>query len=170
MTPEQRKQLEQWAKSQPNPPQEPPEPGGRGGDAGRSRETPDPRQASGSTGGPEAGSGAASTPGTPREPSPPTRTKLLDARPPTPEQRRADARESVMAEWLSQGDKRSGDRAQSADDIIRQAQRGAERAIEDRTVPSRYDRLLNRYFRRLPEAVKPSAPAPADAPPAADAP
>lgn len=38
-------------------------------------------------------------------------------------------------------------------EAIERAKEGAQRAIDDRTIPGRYDRLLRRYFKRLPEKV-----------------
>jgi hypothetical protein len=189
MTPEQRRDLEQWARNQPQPDAKAQSPDALSPDS--LSPNSDLAQRSNSSG-KSSTDHAANAPlahpgGSPRaapsqslnraqdhdQSSESYRTKLLDARPPTPEERAARSRDSVMAEWLSPGDSRTGTQSQSPDDVLQKAQRGAERAIEERTVPSRFDRLLNAYFRRLPEAVKQSPTASAEpaapAPPAPDA-
>ena len=39
-------------------------------------------------------------------------------------------------------------------EAIQRATEGVQRAIDDRTIPGRYDKLLRKYFKRLPEKVK----------------
>jgi hypothetical protein len=53
---------------------------------------------------------------------------------------------------------------------MRQAARSAQQAVDERAIPSRYDRLVQRYFRRLPEKVAERAEAAGTPVPAQDAP
>lgn len=97
----------------------------------------------------------------------PLRTTPVDAR--SPNEHADSGREQVVAEWLGSGDERREPVEQAAvRSRLLQAARSAERAIDDRSVPSRYDRILREYFRRLPERVAPaggpSTPAPAAQP------
>lgn len=93
--------------------------------------------------GPESGSGA------------PWRTEPVDARadraPSTAEQ------DQIVAEWLGTGRKESSGEQPaatgSAEARLRQAASKAERAVEDGAVSSRYERVLRRYFERLPREV-----------------
>lgn len=91
------------------------------------------------------------------------RVEPVDARAPGTSDR--TTAEQVVAEWLGRGAE-SADPARSAEiaDRLRQATRSAEQAIGDRTVPSRFDRVLREYFRRLPAEVSPR---PATEPPPA---
>ncbi len=97
----------------------------------------------------------------------PVRTTPVDAR--SAEDLAHSGHEQVVAEWLGSGDDRRTP-AEKAAVVARlqQAARSAEEAIGDRVVPSRYDRILREYFRRLPAKVAPGAtpaqPAPAPAP------
>lgn len=84
------------------------------------------------------------------------RTEVVDAR------RREEAerdRARVVAEWLGGGTGQPGADAgagrERAETALRRAAESAERAVDDRLVHSRYDALLRRYFRRLPENVLP---------------
>jgi hypothetical protein len=135
----------------------------------------------GQTGGPGGPDGVGGGPGDqpgrrvagrPGAPADPPRFKPVDARDPNPAPSTPDSREQVVAEWLGDGDQRRDPAATAAaESHLREAARGAEQAIGDRVVPSRYDRVLREYFRRLPERVldRP-ANAPAPAAPAKDAP
>jgi hypothetical protein len=74
--------------------------------------------------------------------------------------------EQVVAEWLGRG----GERHSPTDPAVvqgrlREAARSAERAIGDRTVPGRYDRILREYFKRLPDKLAPAPPRPRPRPP-----
>jgi hypothetical protein len=87
-------------------------------------------------------------------------------------------RERVIAEWYA--DKKAdrsvgeGSPALSSEgqDLAREAAREGERAVESQIVPSRFDRLLQKYFQRLPQrAGAPAAPSEArPVEPAKDAP
>lgn len=111
-----------------------------------------------------------------RSPFIPTRTELVDARDSgTASPRSSPSRDQVVAEWLAPpalgGSATPG--APSPAARMRQAARSAQKAVEERAIPARYDRLVQRYFRRLPDEVarraqqNPSTPAAA---PAQDAP
>ncbi len=87
------------------------------------------------------------------------------------------AREQVVAEWLGQGSKRAGGTAgagepspETVQERLRAAARSAERAIGDRAVPGRYDRILREYFNRLPAKFAREPGGTADALPPAAAP
>ncbi len=100
-------------------------------------------------------------------------TTPIDARKPAAQTPDREPRDQVVAEWLGDGEKHRGlsDQA-AAQSRLQQAAESAEQAIGDRTVPSRYDRVLREYFKRLPGRVldRPvSTPTPAAAP-AMDAP
>lgn len=95
----------------------------------------------------------------------PLRTTPVDAR--SPGDRAGSGNEQVVAEWLGSGDERRAPTDQAAvQSRLREAARSAEQAIGDRTVPSRYDRILREYFRRLPEKVAPTGASPASSAPA----
>ncbi|MBY0263760.1 MAG: hypothetical protein K2Q20_15550, partial [Phycisphaerales bacterium] len=172
LTPEQRRDLENWARRQPRGPGETPQgtPDPRAGEAGepsgramgRPGDGPDPE-----SGRNVAGDQPGRAPGA-AEPSPAfTRTDPVDARArPVPG---STPRERVAAEWLGEGSKDGPAGTGESQEVFRAAQRSAERAIDDRAVPARFDRLLERYFRRLPERAAGTPPAPAPAP-ATDAP
>lgn len=99
----------------------------------------------------------------------PLRTTPVDAR--SPNEHAESGREQVVAEWLGSGDERREPVEQAAvRSRLLQAARSAERAIDDRSVPSRYDRILREYFRRLPERVAPSGGSSTPAPAAEPAP
>lgn len=116
------------------------------------------------------GDGAGTQPGTSNDRSeaktlPQGRTEVVDARRPN-SQPAPGAPESVAAEWLGQGSRTPAGDAVLARTLA-QAAKSAERAIDDQTVPRRFDRVIERYFRRLPAAVKSNAES--EAPPAAPA-
>jgi hypothetical protein len=90
-------------------------------------------------------------------------------------------RDRVVAEWFSGGAPAApGGEPDAASGVIRQAAESAQRAVEDRTVPQRFDQLIRAYFRRLPqdlglprppgENAAPSSGANPPAPPAQNAP
>lgn len=65
----------------------------------------------------------------------------------------------ILSEWLSSRDREGEPGVASRGDVERalgRAAESAERAIEDRAVPTRYDSLMRRYFRRLPDRVLPA--------------
>ncbi|MBX3357134.1 MAG: hypothetical protein KF745_01770 [Phycisphaeraceae bacterium] len=102
------------------------------------------------------------------EPSPPlpARTTVVDGRSTPPQGDVDPSRERVVAEWL--GDGKSGERVsrQEVEARISEAAQSAERAIgDDRTVHSRYDKLIRRYFRRLPDNIVPAGEPPAPSSP-----
>jgi hypothetical protein len=54
------------------------------------------------------------------------------------------------------GQGKPGDKSVSREQVqeqLAQAAQSAERAVEDRRLPGRYDSLIRKYFRRLPETV-----------------
>ena len=148
-TPEQREEMERWARQMA---QEMGEQGSGQNDheGGRGNQA----ESGGAGQGPESGQ--------PRRPgegagSDGFRSEAVDARPkggggdgedPNPPR--------VVAEWL--GDGKPGERIErdAAAARLVEAARSAERAVEERTVPGRYDSLIRRYFRRLPEKVLPA--------------
>lgn len=170
LTPEQRRDLENWARRQPSGSGERPQGSrdSRGGEAGE----PSGRAVGQPGNGPDRESGrniAGNQPGRApgaAAPSPAfTRTDPVDARArPVPG---STPRERVAAEWLGEGSKDGHTGTSEAQEVFRAAQRSAERAVDDRAVPARFDRLLERYFRRLPERAAGVQPAPV---PATDAP
>lgn len=106
------------------------------------------------------------TPGSPAQ-----RTHVVDARSKGDDAPAPAARDRVMAQWLTNrpatGESAAGD-AVEARGILREAARAAQQAVDDRTLPRRYDRLLKRYFQHAPEELGLIRPAPA--PPATPAP
>ena len=145
LTPEQRRDLEQWSRQ---PPASKPEQGQSSGSAG---------DRGGEGGGDGLGGAAGQTLGRdpapllPSQDDPPTfnRSDPVDARSrPEPG---GSPRERVAAEWLGRGSKDGQGVSSEASEVFRAAQKSAERAVDDRAVPARFDRLLERYFRRLPE-------------------
>lgn len=85
----------------------------------------------------------------------PARTEVVDARG-TGAKRpgMSGQRDQVVGEWLAPptpGSARAT--GPTAEDRMRQAAKSAQQAVDDRAIPSRYDRLVQRYFRRLPEKV-----------------
>lgn len=90
----------------------------------------------------------------PRVPNenPPARTEVVDARG-KPSSRPDAPPGSIAAEWLGEGQREPGEPSESRARSYEQAAKSAEKAIEDRAVPKRFDRLIERYFRRLPENV-----------------
>jgi len=135
--------------------------------------TPSPLAARGARSnnpGPEgAGSDQSDSPG--RAPGAPAqRTHVVDARSKGDDAGGPAARDRVMAQWLTNrpaaGESAPGDAAE-ARGILREAARAAQQAVDDRTLPRRYDRLLKRYFQHAPEEL---GLAPRPAPPPAEAP
>lgn len=175
-SPEQRRKLEQWAKElakeqrDSGDQQGPPQARGqgeqdqrRGGGEGHPERT-DGSVAQNEPGVPTEGSGTAAGNEARRagardgtEPAPGTfRTDTVDARPReggTPNDGRiageVTGNSKPGAPMLSQAE---------AVDAARRARDAAQRAIDDRTIPGRYDRLLRRYFKRLPEKLDEKAP------------
>ncbi len=105
-----------------------------------------------------------------REPveAPPVRTADVDARHEGVE----SAGKSRSFEWYNPNARegRGTVDGRVAAERLREAAKSAERAIEDQTLPSKYSRLLREYYRRMPDAVKPSESesAPAETKPADD--
>lgn len=166
-TPEQREAIEraarEWAQKQPPGAraEQPSQTDGSNGPAGPNLGgAPTPRAGDGA--GPKRR--AESAPGTG------SRIEDVDAR------RRPDGaptgKEPVVSEWLGDGSKeRTPAQSAEAQAILREAAQSAQQALDDRTVSSRYSKLLERYFRRLPSAVgvRPAGDAPPPPPPAAPA-
>ena len=176
-TPEQREQLKKWgqqmakdtaANRDPSP-----------GSGQKPDETPpstgpgtDEKNSGTSEGGPH-GPGAHNAGRDPRT-KPPTRTVPIDARapaPPTPAERAGKIPDRVIAEWYAnkkpdRADPGSGPLTPEAEQSIREATAGGERAVDNESVPTRYDSLLRKYFQRLGERAKASPAPAADAPPA----
>lgn len=76
--------------------------------------------------------------------------------------------ERVIAEWLSRGPREAtAAKSNEVAGALRDAAQSAERALEDRTVPSRFDSVIRRYFQRLPSDLGVPATNPAPAKPAA---
>ncbi len=104
---------------------------------------------------------------------PPSRTEIVDARDAgTGRPGTEGQRDQVVAEWLApptQGSATGAGPAAAAE-RMRQAARSAQQAVDERAIPSRYDRLVQRYFRRLPEKVAERAEAAGTPVPAQDAP
>lgn len=115
------------------------------------------------------GGGGAGDEAEPRDPSAPyaplpmegARTEIVDARPRTVSPTAEAPRERVVAEWLGDGKGGEPVSRREVQDRLVEAARSAERAVEDRVVPGRYDSVIRRYFRRLPEKVVPAEDAPA---------
>lgn len=66
----------------------------------------------------------------------------------------------MIAEWLSDqptGSAPAATESGPSSQRVRQAQRAAERAVEDAAVPSRYHRLIREYFGRLEETIDKAA-------------
>lgn len=84
-------------------------------------------------------------------------TEVVDARRDKGDRSSGQQRERVVAEWLGDG-KTAPDPSVSREEVegqLMRAAQSAERAVDERVVHSRYDKLLRRYFRRLPENVVP---------------
>jgi hypothetical protein len=160
-TPEQKRKLEQWAKEFAK---EKPRGGEKG--AGESAEAGDgsegERLGTGEQGRPDGEGRGGNQPGTApgnarRSPDGPApegfRTDVVDARPREGEQQ-SPTGGRVAGE--TSGDGKPGApmlSKQEAAEAVRRATENVERAIDDRTIPGRYDRLLRRYFKRLPEKL-----------------
>jgi len=103
----------------------------------------------------------------------PAETVPVDARARGAAERPLTGDERPVGEWLGPGPGAGADgaaRRRQVQEAVAEAARSAERAVEDRTIHRRYDRLLRGYFRRLPARVLgEGAPAPGAAP-APDAP
>ncbi len=84
----------------------------------------------------------------------PRRTEDVFA-PSAEDQRGVD--EQTVARWYSDNAEEPGPigsgGGEAAREYVRSASRRAEKAVEERRVPSRYEQLLKRYFRRLPQRV-----------------
>ena len=160
MSPEQRERMRQWAQDaqQHQPP--------AGDSARRSQSDAQSRPDRSGAGRAPARSQTADIPRTPQ----PSRTELIDAR--KSSNGAPPAQDQTIAQWLGSGGGASGDHADATaqDAVAQEAVRSAERAIDDRTVPRRFDRLLERYFRRLPDAASSSRQTPPAAPAAEPAP
>lgn len=148
---EQRQRLEQWAEAIARQRPEVMEELTGGGD---------PQDQSDSS--PRAGDSAGNQDGraeapTPAAPIGPRRTELVDARPRDAASRGSE-RDQVVAEWLAPpgqpGDAGAATSTISPRERMLQAARSAQKAVDDRAIPSRYDRLVQRYFRRLPERIE----------------
>lgn len=151
---DQRKRLEQWAEALARQrPDVMDELAGKS-PGGPSDQQDPPRRDGGAPGTQDArqDTGPAPTP-----PPGPRRTEIVDARP-RESAPRGSERDQVVAEWLSPP--REGDAAPSTvtpRERLLEAARSAQKAVDDRAIPSRYDRLVQRYFRRLPERVEEDA-------------
>ncbi|MBX3406799.1 MAG: hypothetical protein KF869_08540 [Phycisphaeraceae bacterium] len=114
------------------------------------RESPPRDGDSGGTG--EARPDGTATPA----PSGPRRTEIVDARP-REGAGRGSERDHVVAEWLAPPREGDAPSAIAPRQRLLEAARSAQKAVDDRAIPSRYDRLVQRYFRRLPERVEEAA-------------
>lgn len=126
-----------------------------------------PRDAQASDSG-EAASHASATDRTPIA----ARTAAVDARSKTPPEGSSDAPVSVIAEWFGDGAHTAAS-SQRVTEALGRATKSAERAIEDRAVPRRFNSAVERYFQRLPKALVPvegSGSSNSPAAPAKDAP
>jgi hypothetical protein len=168
-SPEQRRKLEQWArelaKEQPRGERSRPAPGDHAGErqdvAGSPQQTDgalaegEPATPMNSTGSSPGSEPARVGRGVPGESSGGFRTDAVDARPRDAGPASPDAPPARIAGEVA-GDGRPGApllSRQEAADAVRRASESAERAIDDRSIPGRYDRLLRRYFKRLPEKL-----------------
>ncbi len=177
-TPEQREQMKRWAQNAAK--NRPPQQGNKPSDPESDQSSPtgdipgiQPQSSSKSqdTQGNTFGPGAS---GKHRDATPAatSRTTPVDARPPTPTERREKSRERVIAEWYAdkkpdRGEPASAPLTADAERTVRDAVKDGEHALETEAVPSRYDKLLRRYFQRLGDRAKSpqdSAAAPATAP------
>ncbi|MEM7628258.1 MAG: hypothetical protein AAF356_02430 [Planctomycetota bacterium] len=107
--------------------------------------------------------------GPPRDASSERGFETFDAR---PGEATEGARESVVAEWFDDRPRAPGDaagpgtqRGDGASQRLREAARGAERAVEDQAVPRRYRDLVRSVFRRLEQQGPPAQQAPSSSPP-----
>lgn len=185
MSPEERERLERWAAEQeressqpptsPSPPGTPPgtPPGSPPGTSPETSPGKNPEAegegpvASGSDGAP-SGSPRAGSPGAPSS-GPPARTAPMDIR-------RSGEKPRVAGEWTrpqapEDADARSSSRPISAremEELLRDAEKSAEQAVEDQVIPKRY-RNVGEFFRKAREraekkggegAAKPAEPAP----------
>lgn len=123
-------------------------------------------------GGPDGRAGDAAAART-APPLTPDRTELVDARNSGREQPAiAQSRGQVAGEWLAPpAEGTAATTGPSPVERVRQAARSAQQAVDDRSIPARYDRMVRRYFQRLPDKVaeRTRAEAPASVP-AQDAP
>lgn len=150
--PSQREQMQRWARQASEPRQaRNRDAGSRAGSQAGGRGESDPRELAESQG----------------QSIPPSATTSVNATEPNGQ---APPNESVVAEWLGDGQERGKALDPARSDAARarllEAARSAEQAIGDRAVPGRYDRVLREYFKRLPDTVlrrKTDAPAPAPA-------
>ena len=178
LSPQQQERVREWAealaKSRPGLAEQ----FARGGDGEEPRDPsgPPPAMSDGSTGEGRGGNTAAgdqpaeNRSGDARPPLSPRRTEIVDARDPQ-SPRRAGESDQVVAEWLAPPTPGTGTGGAAAVERVRRAAQSAQQAVDDRAVPSRYDRLVQRYFRRLPDKVAERTGAtPAQSVPAQDAP
>jgi hypothetical protein len=120
----------------------------------------------------KAGDSIARTPEQPRV----GRTNIVDARSrPSPDA--GKPRERVIAEWYADRPVDPADRSTSTtaptgissegQNLAREAAREGERALESQIIPGRFDKLLQRYFQRLPQraGAKPDGGTPAGSKP-----
>jgi hypothetical protein len=172
-TPEQREQINRWAQEMAKemgkdgrmPTGRPPTGDDFGNSAGPGRRSSD--RGSPDSNGAHSDNDHARSP----EDQSPARTDTVDARPPTPAERAERSRERVIAEWYA--DRKAeepgtgvvrGSGAVDAESAAQAAAREGERAVESQAVPSRFDKLLLKYFQRLPERAKPNGPSASPAP------
>jgi hypothetical protein len=74
----------------------------------------------------------------------------------------------VVAEWLGSGRKGTateGSDPAAARERLLDAAKAAQRAVDDRTVPRRFDRLIREFFRRVPQEMGLEEPGANGAPP-----
>lgn len=98
------------------------------------------------------------------------RTEMVDARGKGEGNAKTAGRDRVVAEWLGEpggnGQAGGGGASPQAMKMLREAAASGQKAIEERTVPPRFDGVLRKYFQRLPEAVGGGAPGSTPAAPA----
>ncbi len=148
-TPEERERLERWAQQYAK----------QRGPSGQDTRQEDAAHLSGTAAGDQPG---ANRRGAPTDDQTPPRTDLVDARPRgdrPPGDQPTDQR--VVAErYSNQKSATDPDAAvarQQVQQVLQRAKDSAQRAVDDRLVPGRYDKILKRYFDRLPAKVLPAA-------------
>lgn len=140
LTPEERREMERWAKS---------------AAAELRRDAEAPGSPNRRTNEPGTLAGAQTEGTTPPPDASPASTHDIDLRD-------NDVGDQVIAQWLgretpSDASATSGQIAQGVDPI-RSAQRQAERAVNESSVPSRYHRYIRRFFGRLDQTAERAAP------------
>jgi hypothetical protein len=124
-------------------------------------------------GSPDSGGGEPKHPRAGTPPASPLRTETVDARagPPSAAQRSERSHDRVIAEWYA--DRKAEPRSEAAstetlsetgESSAQAAAREGERAVESQAVPMRFDKLLRKYFQRLPERAGSPAPVPPSPP------